>query len=260
MYRTFIVVLLILGGIGSVIVSAGVSYEGYQHRWSFGEIGPVIAILAFAFSGAVGLLRTTGKRTEAAGASLIALVFIGFDIYGNTLHTGGTVDEKGLDYSNAVAAREIAQSTLPALQADIDRQQAELATVSGDDIPAAQRLLKSKGLYKGRIDGDPGGLTEKAMEDFGEMLRADIAANTDEARTLRGVIAAPLPPRPKASEGYEAIVLAFLLTLASSAASFFAGLVAAGRKREEEIERDVDDALGEVFQLHKYIQRQLQAA
>lgn len=253
MYRTFIVAMLVLGGTAAVIVSAGVSYEGYQHRWQFGAIGPVIALLAFAFSGAVGLLSATGDRTAAAFAGLIALVFIVFDIYGNALHTGGTVDGKDLDYSNAVAAREVAESALPALQADIERQQAELAVVSGDDIAGAQALLMSKGLYTGAIDGDRGPKTEQAMRDFGASLRTSIADKQAEARDLRGVLAAPLPPRPKASEGIESLVTAFLLTLASSAASFLASLVAAGRKRAEEIERDLDEIETEVVDLLRYL-------
>jgi len=236
--------------------SANMSYQGYERAFEgltgAGLIGVGIAGLAFLCAGAIGIAWRTGLKDVAIIAAVMAVICYAGDVYGNNLATGGEKQAERETALAGLASFTEAATALPVTTGRIRAAQNELSIVTGDDIRAAQRLLKGKGLYLGKIDGIPGGLTEQGMDDFGATLRSNIAALVAQEATQRDIVSNGAPDVPSENEGLYALAIAVLLSTLSMAASAIGLPLMVGRKIEGEeelaqLEQTMDDFENEVF-------------
>lgn len=249
--------------------SASMSYQGYEREFASltgaGLIGVGISGLAFLCAGAIGIAWRLGLKDVAVIAAIMSAACFAGDVYGNQLATVGEVKAKAAAAADARAAYAASSAALPVIRDRIQSAQSELATVAGEDIHAAQRLLKAKGLYLGRIDGIAGGMTEEAMQGFASDLRTALATLTaDEARHSE-LVARGVPVAPKAHEASLALVIAFLLSTLSMAASAIGLPLMVGRKVEGEeelraLEQTMDEFEAEVFDFAKWLDDKRKAA
>jgi hypothetical protein len=249
--------------------SANMSYQGYERAFDgltgAGLIGVGIAGLAFLCAGAIGIAWRMGLKDVAIIAALMAVVCYAGDVYGNNLATGGEKQAEREQALMDLASFTEASASLPITTDRITLAQSELAIVTGDDIKAAQRLLKGKGLYTGKIDGIAGGLTEQAMDDFGATLRSNIAALVAQETAQRDIVAAGAPEVPSENESLYALAIAFLLSTLSMAASAIGLPLMVGRKMDGEeelaqLEQTMDEFECEVFDFAKWLDDHKSAA
>lgn len=256
---------LIIAAFGVLILvnSANMSFQGYEQHFEdltgAGLIGVGIAGLAFFCAAAIGVAARAGMKDVATIAAVMAAVCFCGDVYGNHLATGGEVEAERVEALQGVAAFDEASIAIVATRSRAAAIRSELATIAGTDIKATQRLLKAKGLYAGRIDGFPGGLTEKAMSDFGGDLRTELA-KLDAAEALQSaIVSRGAPELPGETEGAFALAVAFLLSALSMAASAIGiplmfGKAPDGEEELAELESTMDAFEAEVFDFGAWLE------
>lgn len=241
-------------GIGLVGVSARFSYAGYETVWSTvpmaGAVGAIVSVLAYA----VFFAATNAAKRKAYMVGLVSLLF-GFaltaaDMYGNFQALNADVSTEQAEYEQQSAAYSVAETATRDATAGLAelKEVGDLidAATEKSDIEKIQLKLIRFGLYEGRVDGQRGGLTEKAMLAFGKYA-------LEQGKTLQDVIdtnAATLSkgkPQPlNNSKGNTAIWVAIGVSLANvlcsiiGAALLSSAMVA--KPREDEVdEEDLND-------------------
>jgi|GEM_PF-3489784 len=242
--------------------SASMSYQGYERAFDglsgAGLIGIGIAGLAFLCAGAIGVASRIGMKDVAIIAAVMAVVCYAGDVYGNSLATVGEIKANRDAAIESQAAYDSATDALPVIRQRIATAKEELAIVTGDDILKAQRLLKGKGLYLGKLDGIAGGKTEQAMNDFGAALVATLKDLGDQESEAVKTTSQGRPEAPgEHAEGF-AWLIAFLLSSLSMAASAIGLPLMVGKKMsaEEELdqlEQTMDEFESEVFDFVKWM-------
>lgn len=256
----------VIAGFGVLVLinSANMSYQGYEGHFEnltgAGLIGVGVAGLAFFCAGAIGIAARSGMKDVAIIAALMAAVCFCGDVYGNHLATGGEVEATRARALQGVAAFEEASTAIIETRERISMVRTDLAVIAGSDIPAAQRLLKAKGLYDGRVDGIPGGLTEQAMSEFGQALRGELEKLGTAEAAQGEIVSRGAPELPGEHEGTFALAIAFLLTALSMAASaiglpLMVGKPIDGEQELAELEGVMDEFEGEVFNFVKWLDR-----
>lgn len=236
--------------------SANMSYQGYDRAFDgltgAGLIGVGIAGLAFLCAGAIGVASRIGMKDVAIISAIMALVCFAGDIYGNSLATVGEIKaEREIALENQ-AAYDSADKALPIIRQRITAAKDELAIVTGDDILKAQRLLKGKSLYLGKLDGIAGGETERAMSAFGAKLTATLSDLGEQEAHAVKITAKGRPDVPSEHAETFAWMIAILLSSLSMAASAIGLPLMVGKKidGEEELnqlEQTMDEFESEVF-------------
>jgi len=254
-------------GLLILAVSASMSFQGYEREFESlsgaGLIGVGIAGLAFLCAGAVRISLKQDMRDVAIIAAIMAAVCFAGDVYGNNLATGGDVEQEIQQALAGQAAYDTAETALPLVRQRLKTSQSKLDTVSGDDICAAQRLLKAEGLYGGAIDCRNGPVTEAAMLSFGSDLRVKIATLEASEMKHQGVVSVGRPTAPHDLSKLWASIIAFLLTSLSMASSAIGLPLMVGQKREPSVDEafseiedsldDMEDGLGELFDFVKEV-------
>jgi hypothetical protein len=249
--------------------SASMSFQGYEREFASlvgaGLIGVGISGLAFLCAGAIGIAWRLGLKDVAVIAAVMSVACFAGDVYGNSLATVGEVNAKTAVAIEAEATYQASAASLPVIRDRIKTAQSELATVAGEDIRAAQRLLMAKGLYSGRIDGIAGGQTEAALQGFAAGLTASLTELGKQEARHAEIVSRGAPAAPKAHEASLALLIAFLLTSLSMAASAIGFPLMAGRKPEGEtelkaLEDTMDEFESEVFDFAQWLDDKRKAA
>ena len=240
------------------IASAIMSYSGLNATFPtipfVGFIGVIIAMSTITTSAAVGQARRQGQAGLMwAMLGLMALA-IALDFGANTTATKGDVDQRGVQYQQALSAYTVAAETLSGVREDIDKAETDLAIVLGDDVAAAQLILVAAG-QDIIIDGRRGPLTNAALAAYGRDLKAelrDLRAREDAAAQI---VAAGLPEAQDSTEMYFAILLAAMLTLMSSGFSFAASILLGGDEIDlDELETQIDQGLANVVAIETWLE------
>jgi len=255
---------LIITACGLLILanSANMSFQGYESHFEnltgAGFIGVGISGLAFFCAAAISIASRLGMKDVAIIAAIMAAVCFGGDVYGNHLATGGEVETERAEALVANAAYHEANTALTLTRERLATAKAELAIVAGADIVAAQRLLKAKGLYKGKIDGVSGGQTESAIDAFSLELRTDIDQLSISEASQSNIVSHGVTELPGKHEGVFAFIIAVLLSALSMAASAIGLPLVIGKKIDGEqelqaLEQTMDDFEGEVVDFIKWL-------
>ena len=236
-------------------VSAKFSYEGFAGTFdtipAAGWVGVGFAVLAFLTASAVRIFRDDEDgHMRATAVALLAIACIG-DVAGNWQAMDlQTVSASQAD-QDRLAAYDAAAAALPRVEAELDQLNADLAIVSGPDIGAAQRLLKSTGDYSGRLDGLAGGATEAAMLAFGTSARARIQILQDESARLMAVKATGKPVAKANVRNALNVALALFLTISSGFASAIGTRLLMGADELDEIRasQEAKSASAEILEM-----------
>lgn len=248
---------IIAAGSGLAAISGALAYNGFETMISIpfaGWIGPCVA------ASLIGL----GIALES---DLRARRWIGAVILGGLLITAGLLDRHSGELalkSKVEAAAQVdadrkqafdtaTQATLEAEKLIKDRE-AKIATLTGDDVKAAQRLL---GVTP---DGSWGRETTAAMQTLAATYRQEIATSRDEVRKHQPTIAAGLPASAQPFTLHDAELYASLITLLSIVLAFAGSYVAHGLRKEpttDEVLTELEDTTSaleaEVFDLAGYL-------
>lgn len=258
-----------LAGLGAVLSggvilasSANLSFQGYSASFDLvgaGFIGVGISALGFFATGGIRLLWSDDLRSCAIVAGFLAVVCWCGDIYGNDLAMGGEIEAEREAALELQAAYDAAAAALPRRERDLASSIEDRGIVAGDDILAAQRLLKARGYYDGRIDGKAGGKTQSAMDAFAADQKPLIDDLRAKVEALNTIVAAGRPDAPESRERLMALIVAAALASLPYGASFFGWPLMLGRPEDVEaalaeteeqvaaLEQDLDSALSFTF-------------
>lgn len=256
--------LITIAGLLILYSSVNMSYQGYEREYEnffgAGFIGVGVAGLAFLCAGAVRIAAQENMKDVATIAAVMAVICFAGDVYGNSLATAGDVQADRQASLTASAAWNEADATLKVTREAIRRSQVELDVVTGSDILAAQRLLKAKGDYTGKLDGIAGGQTERAMSDFAVKLRAELQTLRTTEKASSATVSTAAPELPTNSDAFFAWVIAFALTALSMASSAIGLPLMFGKSKPDaqeklldELDKEVDAIEAEITNLHDYL-------
>ncbi|MEP0316734.1 MAG: hypothetical protein ABJL57_11645 [Hyphomonas sp.] len=249
-------------GVLVLLNSANMSYQGYVRAFDglagAGLIGVGIAGLAFLCAGAIGVASRIGMKDVAIISAVMAVVCYAGDVYGNSLATVGEIAVERETALESQAAFDSAAQALPIIRQRITAAQEELAIVTGPDILKAQRLLKGKNLYLGKLDGIAGGKTEEAMNAFGASLVTTLGDLDNQEADAVNTTAEGRPEVPSENAETFAWVIAILLSSLSMAASAIGLPLMVGKKIDgeaelEQLEQTMDEFETEVFDFVKWM-------
>ena len=248
---------IIAAGSGLAAISGVLAYNGFETMISIpfaGWIGPCVA------ASLIGL----GIAVES---ELRARRWIGAVILGGLLISAGLLDRHSGELalkSKVEAAAQVnadrkqafdtaTQATGAAEKLIADRE-AKIATLTGDDVKAAQKLL---GVTP---DGRWGRETTLAAQVLAGDYRAEIATAREEVRKHLPTIAAGVPTSEQPFTLRDAELYATLITLLSIVLAFAGSYVAHGLRKEpttEEVLTELEDTTttleAEVLDLAGYL-------
>ena len=263
--RILIGAAIIIAGVGVVIVSCGLSFNGYERQftiWGIGSVAISFSAMAFLCAGAIAVARQSENYSAAWLAVFLTVIMAGADMFGNWAALNHDVVSKREAAAQVQAAYSASETALVTLRSRIGTAEAKLNTLQIGTPEQKQILLQSEGHYDGRIDGRIGPVTSKAMFDFGNALRADLSDMKTKEADHVAVISKGVTVAPASTADFFSLAVAIGLTLASCLASFLGNsLIAGARPTAEsiEIERAKTNLLGEVVKMNEYLQDRLAA-
>lgn len=234
---------IIAAGTGLAAISGYLAYQGFDAMIDIpfiGWIGPCVALSLIGLGIAIeseirfrrwpqvailGVILAGGALLDRHSGELALIEKV------NASHQAGA--DRQAAYDEAVKAKSSAEDL-------IEKLEAELAIMTGDDIRAAQLKLASLGLYSGRIDGARGPVTLDAMRARGSEIRKDLTKARATADAASGVIARGAPVSEAPFSLKDAEIYATMVTLLSIILAFVGSYVAHG------LQRNPDDELAEI--------------
>jgi hypothetical protein len=251
--RIFVGLMLASAGIGLSVVGAFTAYAGYDRALDIpfiGWIGPCFAGAACFGGSAVILLRRDEQHRLAAFAIAATAVAFCFDFAGNALALVGEVQTAEQVSADRNAEFSTAAESLPDVKKNIAKYERQQEVISGADIFAAQRLLKTVKKYSGEIDGKPGGKTQEAMEAYGGWLVDELGRLETRKTELENKKAAGGAVSDGVMNLWWALALALALTaMAAALTSIGIPLMAEAFQRRVDPQKQVNEVqakLGEI--------------
>ena len=243
--------------ITSAIFSAILSFEGLENTFPgipyVGYIGGVIALTTVAISAATSQAKKQQQNNLFKVCAVLMASAIVLDFGANTTATTGEVDTRSVEYDQAVSAYTIANQTLNDTRRRIEKAEADLKTVLGENVEAAQMVLVASG-QDIIVDGKRGPKTNKALAAFGRKLNTDLVALRAIESESGAIVAAGLPENSSTGDLMFAIILAAMLTILSSSTSFIASALLGGEEIDfDELETRIDHGLQNVTQIEEWL-------
>lgn len=248
---------IITAGSGLAAISGVLAYHGFEDMISIpfaGWIGPCVAASLIGLGIAV---ESELRSRRWIGAAILGVLLVSaglLDRHSGELALKSKVEAAAQVDADRKQAFDTATQATGAAEKLIANREAKIATLTGDDVKAAQRLL---GVTP---DGSWGRETTAAMQALAATYREEIATARDEVRKHQPTIAAGIPASELPFTLSDAELYASLITLLSIILAFAGSYVAHGLRKEpttEEVLTDLEDTTtaleAEVFDLAGYL-------
>lgn len=248
---------IIAAGSGLAAISGALAYTGFEAMLSIpfaGWIGPCVAASLIGLGVAVESEIRSRRWIGAVilGALLICAGLL--DRHSGELALKSRVEASAQATADRRQAFSAASQAMERANALIMDREAKLATLTGDDIPAAQRLL---GVIP---DGKWGRETTAAMQALAAAYRGEIAAAREEVRKHQPIVASGAPASDLPFTLSDAELYASLITLLSIVLAFAGSYVAHGLRHEptadevlSDLEQTTTELESEVFDLASFL-------
>lgn len=241
---------LIAAGSGLAAISGVLAYYGFEGMISIpfaGWIGPCVAASLIGLGIAV---ESEIRSKRWAGALILgALLIVSglLDRHSGELALHSKVEAAAQVNADRQQAFETASRASKDAEAKIKDREAKLATLTGDDVFAAQKLL---GVVP---DGKWGKDTTVAMQTLAATYRREIDEASADIRKHVDTIAAGAPKAELPFTLSDAGLYASLITLLSIVLAFAGSYVAHGLKKEPSVDEVLSDLEGTTGELEQNI-------
>lgn len=248
---------IIAAGSGLAAISGVLAYHGLEGDLEIPFVGWVGPCVAASLIGLGIAVESEIRARRWVGAVVLGALLLGAGLLDR--HSGELALKSKVEAAAQVDAdRKQAFDTATKATADangiiVDRE-AKLATLTGADIEAAQRLLGVS------TDGKWGKETTAAMQELAKVYRGEISAAREDMRKHVSTISAGAPASEMPFSLSDAELYATLITLLSIVLAFAGSYVAHGLRTEPttdevltELEESTSALESEVVSLGSYL-------
>lgn len=252
---------IIAAGTGLACLSGWLAYQGFETMIAIpfvGWIGPCVALSLIGLGVAVESEIRVRRWGSAAVLGLILISGAALDRHSGELALAEMVNAVSQENADRQAAFEEAVKEKSAAETLASDLAAELELMTSDRIEEAQLKLAGLGLYAGRIDGERGPITLKAMFDRGAEIRPQLATAREDVKAASAVVAAGVTVTEAPFTLHDAAIYATMVTALSIIFAFAGSYVANGEIRNvdqelDEMEEMVESFEAEVFDLAAFL-------
>lgn len=237
---------VIAAGSGLAAISGVLAYNGFEAMISIpfaGWIGPCVAASLVGLGVAV---ESEIRAKRWTGAAILGVLLIGaglLDRHSGELALKSEVEAASQVDADRKQAFQTAQKAIADAEKVIADREAKLATLEGDDIVKAQKLLGVD------PDGAWGPDTRDARKARSDKYQADVDTARATVREHTPTVAAGLPASELPFSLADAEIYATLITVLSIVLAFAGSYVAHGLKKEPTVDEALSDLESETSEL-----------
>lgn len=237
---------LIAAGSGLAAISGVLAYNGFESMISIpfaGWIGPCVAASLIGLGIAV---ESEIRQRRWIGAAVLAALLIGaglLDKHSGELALKAKVEAAAQVDADRLQAFQIAATAKAEAEAVIKDREAKLATLTGSDVVAAQRIL---GVTP---DGRWGPETTAAMQALAQVYRDEIVAARSDVRKHTETVAAGAPASTAPFTLHDAELYAAMITALSIILALAGSYVAHGLRKDPTVEETISETEARVGEL-----------